>query len=65
MKWLSEIAVSFFVRMIVGITIIFFVNYFLASNEIPISVGINPISVVTSGVLGVPGVCLLYGIVCY
>ena len=30
-----------------------------------INVGLNPVSFLTSGTLGIPGVGLLYGIVCY
>ena len=30
-----------------------------------INVGLNPVSFLTSGTLGIPGVCLLYGITFY
>lgn len=65
MKIFSEMIVNFLVRMVVGITLIFFINQFLVSKDISVSVGINPVTAVTSGTLGVPGVCLLYGIVLY
>jgi len=65
MKWFSDLILNFFVRMIVGVTLIFFINQFLASKDIALSVGINLVTAVTSGTLGVPGVCLLYGIVFY
>ena len=45
--------------------IIFFVNYFLDSRGIEASVGMNGVSFLTSGILGIPGVALLYGIVLY
>ena len=51
--------------MIIGIAVIFLVNEFLMTKEIELSVGINPVTAVTAGALGVPGVCLLYGIVFY
>lgn len=54
---------NFFVRMMIGVMIIFLVNQYLSTEEIEGSVGINPVTVVTTGVLGFPGVCLLYGIV--
>ena len=65
MKWFSDVIVNFFIRMIIGILIIFMVNQFLITKEIDISVGINPVTAVTVGTFGVPGVCLLYGIVFY
>ena len=37
----------------------------LESKEIEVHVGINPITVTASGVLGTPGVALLYGIAAY
>lgn len=60
-----RITVNFFVRIIVGIALVFFVNEFLSSQGISVQVGINPITVLTSGILGVPGVALLYGISFY
>ncbi|WP_417168833.1 pro-sigmaK processing inhibitor BofA family protein, partial [[Clostridium] scindens] len=43
----------------------FFVNEFLASKGISAQVGMNPITFLTSGVFGIPGVALLYGITFY
>ena len=34
-------------------------------NKSSINVGLNPVSFLTSGTLGIPGVCLLYGITFY
>ena len=65
MKWFSDMIVNFFVRMAIGLTLIFLVNQLFVSKDISMSVGINPVTAVTSGVLGVPGVCLLYGVVFY
>lgn len=53
----------FVLRMIVGLIVICVVNYCLAIRNIPISVGVNPVSALVSGFLGLPGVALLYGIV--
>lgn len=50
------------VRMVVGIALIFFANYLFQMNGVALSVGIGPISILTSAILGIPGVCLLYGI---
>lgn len=61
----SNFMVNFMIRMILGLTMIFFINGFLVSREIPVKVGMNPITLATSGTLGVPGVALLYGIAFY
>ena len=59
---LIRAAVNFFVRSVTGIALIFFVNEFLSLQGISVSVGMNPGTVLTSGILGVPGVALLYGL---
>lgn len=56
---------NFFIRALIGMAIIFFVNYFLDRRGIEASVGMNGVSFLTSGILGIPGVALLYGIVLY
>lgn len=56
---------SFLFRLIVGIVCIVLANQYLNMKDIDISVGINPISVGVSAVLGVPGVALMYGILFY
>lgn len=60
-----HIIVNFLVRAIVGVAVIFFVNQVLVSRGITIRVGMNPVTFLTSGVLGIPGVALLYGITVY
>lgn len=57
--------ISFIIRVIIGITLIFFINQFLEMKNIDVSVGINRVTTITSGILGVPGVGLLYGIEFY
>ena len=57
--------INFFVRVILGIAMIFFVNEFLEFENIAVRVGMNPLTLLTSGVLGTPGVALLYGIAFY
>ena len=61
----SNFLVNFLVRMMIGLTMIFLINGFFVSREIPVRVGLNPITLATSGTLGVPGVALLYGIAFY
>ena len=64
-KWCVKIAVNFLIRAIVGLAIIFFVNEFLDGQGISACVGMNPITFLTSGSFGFPGVALLYGITFY
>ena len=47
------------------IGLIFFVNQYLEYRGISLRVGLNGISFLTSGILGVPGVAMLYGILAY
>ena len=61
----TQVLVNFVVRAVIGTALIFFVNQFLNARGIDIRVGMNPVTVVTSGVLGPPGVALLYGISFY
>lgn len=59
------VIINFLVRAVLGAALIFFINMFLDSNDIALSVGLNPVTFVTSGILGTPGVALLYGITFY
>lgn len=63
MKEKNQILVNFIVRAILGMGVIFFANYFLKQNEIALEVGLNAISFLVCGFLGLPGVAMLYGIV--
>lgn len=40
-------------------------KWILRVKEIPVRVGLNPITMAASGTLGVPGVALLYGVAFY
>ena len=62
---LTSAVVQFFIRAIVGMTLIFFINQFLGGYEVAIKVGRNPVTFVASGIFGTPGVALLYGIAFY
>ena len=61
----SGFVVNFFVRAIVGITVIFFVNEFLLTKGIDPGVGVNVLNLGVAGVFGLPGIALLYGIGLY
>lgn len=55
----------FFIRAAVGMALIFFINHYVLPADSSINVGMNPVSFLTSGTLGIPGVGLLYGIMYY
>lgn len=57
-EWL----VNFILRAVMGTIGIYCLNYLLASRQISVAVGINPLTILTSGILGFPGVAMLYGI---
>ena len=56
MKYISR----FLVRIIIGMACVFFLNQVFDNAGVDLKVGCNVISVTTTGVLGVPGVLLLY-----
>lgn len=58
----AEFLLNFLLRGIVGTISIFFINEMLAAQNFATMVGINPWTALTSGILGLPGVALLYGI---
>ena len=59
---LGQILVNFFVRAVLGMALIFFVNELLKSQGSSVRVGMNVLTLLTSGLFGIPGVALLYGI---
>ncbi len=60
-----QILVNFTVRAVLGMGLIFFINYFFEQQQMAIKVGFNAISFLVSGLLGLPGVAMLYGIVIF
>lgn len=59
------IVLNFLIRAVVGMATIFCVNEILSYMGIDVSVGMNAVTFLTSGTLGIPGVALLYGIIFY
>ena len=57
-----EEILNFCLRGILGTIAIFFINAALERAGISLGVGINGATVLTTGILGFPGVLLLYGI---
>lgn len=64
-KKIGAVVINFFIRAVIGMALIFFINQYVIPADSSINVGLNPISFLTSGTLGIPGVGLLYGIMCY
>ena len=60
-EWL----VNFVLRAVMGTVGIYAINYMLAAKQLHVAVGINPFTVLTSGILGLPGLLALYGIGLY
>lgn len=58
----TEWIINFVLRMIFGIIVIYFGNYVFKYYDLDICIAINPISILVSGFLGIPGVVVLYGI---
>lgn len=58
----KEWLINFILRAVTGTAAAFFLNGFLVSQGLSIAIGINPITVLTSGILGIPGLMVLYGI---
>lgn len=54
---------NFIIRIGLGVGVIFLANQFFAYKEIGLEVGINAVSLLTAGFLGLPGVAMLYGII--
>lgn len=57
-----EWMINFVLRAVMGTIGIYLLNSFLITKQVSVAVGINPMTVLTSGILGFPGVVVLYGI---
>lgn len=62
LKRRSQLVLNFLVRVALGAVGIIFTNDFLVQQGISIAVGLNPVSLLTVGVLGFGGFALLYAI---
>ena len=65
LKQKSKALFHFLTRAVLGMISIYFCNEFLKMQSISASVGLNPISFLTVGTLGISGFALLYGIILY
>lgn len=57
-----EFLLNFMLRAVTGMIAVFLINEALAAQNVSVLVGINPWTALTSGILGIPGIALLYGI---
>ncbi|MDE6202891.1 MAG: pro-sigmaK processing inhibitor BofA family protein [Lachnospiraceae bacterium] len=58
----AEWMLNFVLRGIAGMMAVYFLNLFLADVVPGMKIGYNPITFLTSGILGLPGIAMLYGI---
>lgn len=65
MKQKARAAAVFFSRAAVGIVGISIVNKVLEAQGVAVAVGVNPVSALTIGVLGISGFAPLYAIMLY
>ena len=63
-KW-GKMVLNLVIRAILGMGLIYFINQYLLPGDNALNVGLNAVSFLTTGSLGIPGVCLLYGILFY
>ena len=61
MEWMLNVVM----RSIIGMITIYFTNMALGAIGICLGVGINALTILTSGILGIPGLLALYGIGIY
>lgn len=61
----SHLILNFVLRSVTGSLFIFLINQLLEFGGYSLAVGLNPGTVLTSGILGFPGVILLFGIKIY
>lgn len=62
MKSRAEWIINFMLRGVLGMMSIYFVNFLFADMLPGMRVGYNLITFLTSGILGFPGIAMLYGI---
>lgn len=58
----AEWIINFVLRGVLGMMSIYFLNLLLADILPGIRIGYNPVTFFTTGILGFPGIAMLYGI---
>lgn len=62
MKKKAEWLLNMIMRSVLGALAIYFINGGLATMGITIGIGLNGVTVLTSAILGIPGLMALYGL---
>lgn len=60
-----EFVINMVLRMMMGTIGVYFVNSILFAQGLECGIGINVITMLTLGTLGLPGFLLLYGVIFY
>ena len=60
-EWILNICL----RAVLGTIAIYFLDFYLLKQGIDLGIGINAVTVLTSGILGFPGVAAIFGIGIY
>lgn len=58
----TDILVGFFLRALCGLVCIYIVNSVMLRFQYPGTIGVNPYTLLASGLLGLPGLIALYAI---
>ena len=61
----AEWLINFVLRSIMGTIAIYFINMGVTFLGFTSVVGINAVSILTTGILGIPGIVMLYGLSIY
>ena len=65
MKKKAEWLLNIVMRSILGTLAIYFINGGLAAMGISLGIGLNGVTILTSAILGIPGLVALYGLGMY
>ncbi len=57
--------VDFALRAIIGVAAIYLLNFLLGLIDSNVVVGVNGVTVLVNGILGLPGLIMLYGLALY
>lgn len=62
LKRRTEWVINFLLRGVMGMLGIYFINMILASSVPEVGMGYNVVTFLVSGILGLPGIALMYGV---
>lgn len=61
----QSVIFRFLVRAVIGMVLIYLINQYILPETSSLKVGLNLVTFLASGTLGVPGVGMLYGILLF